>query len=97
MKRDDAIHVLQQHQREIHALGVDHLYLFGSTVRDEAKEESDIDLFFDYSNPKFSLFDVMAVQEKLSEILQKKTDVASRSSLHPILKASIEQSAVQVF
>ncbi|MFM9889981.1 MAG: nucleotidyltransferase family protein [Rickettsiales bacterium] len=97
MKRDDAIHLLQQHQQEIRALGVDHLYLFGSTIRNEAKEGSDVDLFFDYSNPKFSLFDVMAVEEKVSDILQVKADVASRGSLHPVLKKGIEQSAVQVF
>ena len=30
------------------------LYLFGSTARDQARETSDVDLFFDYDNPKFS-------------------------------------------
>lgn len=97
MKREQAIALLQQHQREIHALGVDHLFLFGSTLRDEATEGSDVDLFFDYSNPKFSLFDVMAVGERITGILKTKADVASRRSLHPVLKAGIEQSAFQVF
>jgi carbonic anhydrase len=33
-------------------LGVEHLYLFGSTARGEAREDSDVDLFFDYERGK---------------------------------------------
>lgn len=97
MKRDVALDLLYRRAPEIRGLGVDHLYLFGSTARDEAHAASDVDLFFDYSDPKFSLFDVMAVQDKLHEILQVRADVMSRESLHPLLRSAIEQSALQVF
>jgi predicted nucleotidyltransferase len=45
MKRDEAINRLRQHEADLKRLGVEHLYLFGSTARGEAKEESGIDLF----------------------------------------------------
>jgi predicted nucleotidyltransferase len=48
MKRDEAISRLRQHEADLKRLGVLRLYLFGSTVRDEAREDSDVDLFFDY-------------------------------------------------
>ena len=48
MKRVDAIAVLRAHEAELRGLGVEHLYLFGSTARDEAREDSDVDLFIDY-------------------------------------------------
>ena len=48
MKRDEAISRLTQHEADLKRLGVEHLYMFGSTARGEAKEDSDIDLFFDY-------------------------------------------------
>jgi hypothetical protein len=36
-------------------------YLFGSAVRDEAKGDSDLDLFIDYDHQKkFSLVDLLA-------------------------------------
>ena len=42
------------------------LYLFGSTVRGEAREDSDVDLFFDYEKGKFGLFQLMDVKERTS-------------------------------
>ena len=43
MERDDAIAKLRAHEAELRQLGVEHLYLFGSTARGEAREDSDID------------------------------------------------------
>jgi hypothetical protein len=48
MGRGEAISKLKQHAAELKRLGVDHLYLFGSTARGEAREDSDVDLFFDH-------------------------------------------------
>jgi hypothetical protein len=48
MERGEAIAKLKQHEAELKRLGVEHLYLFGSTARDEAGEDSDVDLFFDH-------------------------------------------------
>jgi uncharacterized protein len=45
VNRKEAIARLKRHEAELKALGVDHLYLFGSTARDEAGADSDIDLF----------------------------------------------------
>jgi predicted nucleotidyltransferase len=45
MKRDEAISRLKQHEADLKRLGVEHLYMFGSTARGEAKEQSDVDLF----------------------------------------------------
>ena len=45
MKRDEAISRLQQHEADLKRLGVEHLYMFGSTARDEAGDDSDVDLF----------------------------------------------------
>ena len=45
MKRDEAISRLQQHEAELKQLGVEHLYMFGSTARGEAREDSGVDFF----------------------------------------------------
>jgi predicted nucleotidyltransferase len=47
MKRDEAIACLKQHEPELKQLGVERLVLFGSVARNEAGEDSDVDLFFD--------------------------------------------------
>ena len=37
-------------------LGVEHLYLFGSIARGEAREDSDVDLFFDHPEGSLGLY-----------------------------------------
>jgi predicted nucleotidyltransferase len=56
-----------------------------------------IDLFFDTHNPRFSLIELVDVQERVSDILGTETDVMTRASLHPMLRQRIEAEAVRVF
>lgn len=97
MERSEAITKLREHEAELKQLGVQHLYLFGSTARDEAQPDSDVDLFFDHERGKLGLFDLMDVKERASSILGRKTDIMTRASLHPVLRARIEAAALQVF
>lgn len=98
MNRMDAIAKLQQHADAVKGMGATALYLFGSTVRNEARANSDLDLFIDYDPDKrFSLLDLVGIQQFLEEEFAIKVDVTTRTSLHPMLKDDIEQSAVRVF
>jgi predicted nucleotidyltransferase len=97
MERSDAIARLREHEAELKKLGVEHLYLFGSTARGEAREDSDVDLFFDYERGKFGLFDLMDVKERASGILGRNADIMTRDSLHKTLRQRIEATAVRVF
>src|ERR1700676_3490286 len=97
MERSEVIAKLKQHQAELKRLGVEHLYLFGSTARGEAREDSDIDLFFDHPEGSLALFQLMDVKDAAARILGCKTNIMTRRSLHPVLKRQIEASALQVF
>lgn len=97
MNRADAMTRLKAHEAELKALGVERLYLFGSTARDEAREDSDVDLFFDHEKGKLGLFELMEVKERAAAILGRAADVTTRAGLHPALRQRIESSAVLVF
>ncbi|MBF0536987.1 MAG: nucleotidyltransferase domain-containing protein [Nitrospirae bacterium] len=97
MQRDEAIKLLKQHEADLKRLGVEHLFMFGSTARDEAIENSDVDLFFDYEKGKLGLFELMDVKERASQILGCKADIMTRDSLHKTLRQRIEAAAVVVF
>jgi uncharacterized protein len=97
VERARAIAKLKEHEAEFRRLGVQHLYLFGSTSRGEARQDSDVDLFFDHPIASLGLFELMELKDAATRILGQKTDIMTRRSLHPILRRRIEESALQVF
>jgi predicted nucleotidyltransferase len=97
MERSAAIAKLGEHQAELKRLGVEHLYLFGSTVRGDVRPDSDVDLFFDHPVGSLGLYELMDVKEAASRILGCKADIMTRRSLHRFLLERIEASALQVF
>ncbi len=97
MDRNRVIAMLRAHEANLHQAGVARLYLFGSVARQEATRDSDVDLFFETDNPRFSLIELVDVQEQVSDILGTETDVMTRASLHPMLRDRIEAEALRVF
>ena len=89
MERDAAIARLKEHEAELKRLGVEHLFLFGSTARGDAREDSDGDLFFDYPRGKFGLYELMDVKETAARILGRKADIMTRDSIHKALRARV--------
>ena len=72
-------------------------YLFGSQVRDEAKEESDIDILveLDYSQRIGLLF--VEMQLELEEILQKKVDLVTTQGVSKYIKPIIEKERELIY
>ena len=98
MTRAEAIARLKECAAAIQARGATSLYLFGSSARDDARADSDIDLFVDYDPAqRFSLVDLAAIQHLLEDRLAKRIDVTTRDSLHPLLRDGIVRSAIRVF
>jgi uncharacterized protein len=98
MDRNETVAKLQVCADAVRARGATSLYLFGSAVRDEAKFDSDLDLFIDYDpKKKFSLVDLVGIKLFLEDALGVEIDLTTRDSLHPMLRNDIEQSAIRVF
>jgi predicted nucleotidyltransferase len=98
MTRDEAIGKLKSHVPAIKALGATSLYLFGSVARGEAGAGSDLDLFVDYDpDGRFNALDLVDIKLLLEAELGLAVDVTTRDSLHPMLAADIQKSAVRVF
>lgn len=98
MNRTDAITQLHANADAVRAMGATSLYLFGSTVRNEASSDSDLDVFIEYDPAsRFNAFDLVGIKLFLEERLGTEVDVTTRDGLHPRLRDRIEQSAVRVF
>jgi predicted nucleotidyltransferase len=96
MRRDEARRKLQAGAGALQAAGIAALDLFGSVARDEARSDSDIDLFFDPARPGLSLFDVMDLRDQVALLLGRPVDTMTRSSLHPYLRHRTEAEAIRV-
>ena len=98
MKRRDAIAALRRQADAVRALGATGLYLFGSTARDEAAPQSDVDLFVEYDRDShFSLVELVGIKQLLERSLGVPVDLSTRDSLDPLLRDRIEASAERVF
>ena len=62
--------------------------IFGSTVRGEASESSDIDLLVKLSKPK-SLLSLIKLERNLSEAVGQKVDLVTEGAISPYLKKII--------
>jgi hypothetical protein len=61
--------------------------LFGSFVRGEQREDSDIDILVEFRNrEKKTLLDLVGLELELEELLNRKVDVLTYRSIHPLLK-----------
>ncbi|MHB8283301.1 MAG: nucleotidyltransferase family protein [Caulobacteraceae bacterium] len=97
MDRDQIVLTLRRHASDLQALGAASLFLFGSVARNEATSASDVDLFFEFDDPSFSLIELVVLQDRISDLVRARADVMSRGSIHPKLRSAIEGSALQVF
>jgi len=95
MKKDDVLSVLVRHKKNLKALGVNTLALFGSAARDEARPDSDLDFLVEFDNsPTFDQY--MSVKIFLEDVLQCKVDLVTPEALKPRLKSYVERDAVYV-
>lgn len=69
--------------------------LFGSIVRGEATENSDIDLLVEFNGYK-SLLDLAGLKIDLQDSLNCEVDVLTYDSLHPLLKDRILKEQVVI-
>lgn len=98
MKKAEAISRLKPFERRLRERGINALYLFGSTARDEASAASDLDLLYEYDPARpFSLFDQAGAMLELSDALETRVDLVSRIGLRPRLRARVEGEMVRVF
>lgn len=75
--------------------GVIRSSLFGSYVRGEENEDSDIDILIEFPKGK-SLLDLVDLEMKLEEVLGKKVDLITYKSVSPYLKEYIDRDQIQI-
>ncbi|MGQ9825874.1 MAG: nucleotidyltransferase family protein [Desulfotomaculales bacterium] len=76
--------------------GIVFLGVFGSTVHGEERPDSDVDVLIRLVNPK-SLLELVAMEEELSKIFNKKVDLLTEAAISPYLRESISRETVVLY
>lgn len=96
MKKTEVLDQLKAHMPEMkERFGVRDLALFGSTSRDAAGAESDIDVLVAFDGPATSSR-YFGLQFYLEDLLGRPVDLVTDKALRPELRPFVEQGAIHV-
>ena len=96
MDRQQALNIITRAKPElIKQFGVTRLALFGSTVRNEAGTDSDIDIVVSFDGPATSKR-YFGVQFYLEDKLGRSVDLVTEKAMRAELRPFIEREAVNV-
>ena len=96
MKRDEVIRLLTEHKPVlVQRFALCTLVLFGSTARDTALEDSDVDVLVAFDGPATSKR-YFGVQFYLEDLLGRDIDLVTEDALRPRLRPYVERDAVAI-
>jgi uncharacterized protein len=96
MNRTDAINTLARVKPELSGrFGVTRIALFGSTARDAAHQDSDIDILVSFAGPASSA-QYFGVQFLLEDRFGCSVDLVTEKALRPELQNIVMQEAIYV-
>ena len=75
--------------------GAKKISIFGSYARGEETKTSDLDVIVEFYNKK-SLFDIVGIEQELSEALGIKVDLLTEKSISPYLIDRIKKESVVI-
>ncbi len=88
--------IIEKHKKELREkYGVKEIGIFGSFVRGEAKEDSDVDIVVEFEKP-IGFFKFLELEEYLSNLIGRKVDLVSKKALKPHIGKYILEEVIMV-
>lgn len=96
MKRDDVLAILREFKRDnAEKYGILQIGVFGSVARDEAKEDSDVDICIKTETP--NPFALVHIKEDIERLIRKRVEIVRvREKMNPFLRDRIEREGLYV-
>jgi hypothetical protein len=88
---------IHEHQSQLQALHVARLRLFGSVARDEAHQNSDIDLIVEFVPGYKTYNNFIDVADLLETALQRRVELVTSEGLSPYIRPHILREVEDVF
>ena len=87
---------MRKNKAKLEQYGVKQIGLFGSFVRDEGTDESDIDFLVDFEKGKKTFDNFMDLAFFLEELFQRKVEIVTHQSLSPYIGPRILKTVENV-
>jgi predicted nucleotidyltransferase len=99
MNTEQVIAKLREHETELKAAGVEHLFLHGSYARGMAiRDVSDVDVIAEFdAGRRLSLVDMVAIENRLADLLGVRVDLSPANTLKEPVKQKAAREAVLAF
>lgn len=90
---------LREHEGELRAAGIEHLYLHGSYARGTAvRGSSDVDVIAEFDpTRRLSLLDMVAIENRLADLLDAPVDLSPAHTLKEPVRANASSEAELAF
>jgi len=86
---------LKQQKRELQNLGIVRIGLFGSYVREEQTEKSDIDILLEFEPEKENFDNYMTVYDMLENLFKnEKVEIVTKNGLSPYIGPQILKEVI---
>jgi predicted nucleotidyltransferase len=93
---DDIERILHEHKSELTSrFHVSKIGIFGSYVRNEPNEQSDLDVIVEFSEP-IGLFEFIDLEDYIGKLVGIKIDLVSRKGLRPHIGKKILDEVVYI-
>jgi len=96
LSKTEILAKITENRERIKGFGVGRLWLFGSCVRGEQSEESDIDLVVEFEHGKKTFDNYMDLKFFLEELLGRDVDLLTVEAVKPAIKNRVWEEAVEV-
>ena len=100
MNKEEILKKLRENKEEIKKFGVEKIGIFGSFARDEAKENSDIDIVVKFERGKATFKNVAGLIDFFEELFNRKVDLLTPDGIESIrikdVKEGIKRDIIYV-
>ncbi|RRA98741.1 nucleotidyltransferase family protein [Larkinella rosea] len=94
--KEQVMERIESHQSALKQFGAARLGLFGSFVRDQQKEESDIDLVVEFQEGKKTFKNFMKLADYLELLMHRKIDLLTWEGMANFVKQEVEKEVEYV-
>ncbi len=85
---------INENKDHLRKIGITRIGLFGSYIRNENTDDSDVDIIIEFDEEKKNFHNYMEACDFLEKIISRKVDIVTPESISPYIKPYIEKEVI---